>query len=102
MRALIVNRLHPHFDAQPVLTAPVTANKNVDGANRHGSVQAFATLNGNWADLRAVADREEIYVTALAAQVADALVDRIPLFDDDVHDLEGVQTMADHLFGLRD
>jgi anion-transporting ArsA/GET3 family ATPase len=101
VQALIVNRLHPHFDAQPALTAPVTADGNVDGTQRHGSVQAFATLNGNWAELRAMAEREEDYVTALAAVVAPALVDRVPLLDGDVHDLDGVQAIADHLFGLR-
>ena len=47
-----------------------------------------------------MAEREENYVTALAAQVAPAPVARVPLLDGDVHDLDGVQTVADHLFGL--
>jgi hypothetical protein len=65
-----------------------------------GSVKAFTNLNGNWAALRAVAQREENYVTALEAQVAFAPVERVPLLDRDIHDLDGVQTVADHLFGL--
>ena len=51
---------------------------------------------------RAVAKREENYVTALGAQVAPASVARVPLLEGDVHDLDGVQTVADHLFGLSD
>jgi anion-transporting ArsA/GET3 family ATPase len=102
VQALIVNRLQPHFDAQPSFTAPVTADGDVGWIHRQGSGQAFATLNRNWAELRAAAEREENYVTDLAAQVAPAPVDRVPLLDGDVHDLDGVQTVADHLLGLRD
>jgi anion-transporting ArsA/GET3 family ATPase len=102
VQALIVNRLHPHFEAQPPLT-PVATDGDWGWAHgREGSAQAFATLNSNWTELRALAEREENYVTALAAQVAPAPVDRIPLLDGDVHDLDGVQTVADHLFGLSD
>ena len=49
-----------------------------------------------------MAEREENHVTALAAQMAPAPVARVPLLDGDVHDLDGVQTVADHLFGLSD
>ena len=100
VQALIVNRLHPHFDARPAVTPPV-APHGISGWTRSGgSAQAFINLNDNWAELRAVAEREENYVTALAAQVAPAPVARVPLLDGDVHDLDGVQTVADHLFGL--
>jgi anion-transporting ArsA/GET3 family ATPase len=102
VNALIVNRIHPHFDAQPAPRS-VDADENLGWTQRRGgSVQAFATLNGNWAELRALAKREESYVTALAAQVAPASVHRVPLLDRDVHDLDGIQTVADHLFGRRD
>jgi anion-transporting ArsA/GET3 family ATPase len=102
VQALIVNRLHPHFDVQPALT-PVSANGSLGSTQRQGgSVQAFATLNGNWTELRAVAEREENYVTALAPLVAPAPVYRVPFLNGDVHDLDGVQTVADHLFGLID
>ena len=100
VQALIINRLHPRFDAQPAARPPV-APDDESGWTRSGvSIQAFAYLNANWAELRAVAEREENDVTALAAQVAPALVARVPLLDGDVHDLDGVQTVADHLFGL--
>jgi anion-transporting ArsA/GET3 family ATPase len=97
VQALIINRLHPHFDAQPAVTPRVG---NSGWTRRRGSVEAFATLNGNWAELRAVAEREENNVTALAAQVAPTPVARVPLLDGDIHNLDGVQTVADHMFGL--
>jgi hypothetical protein len=100
VQALIINRLHPHFDAQPAATTPVAPHGISGWTRRGGSVQALINLNDNWAELRAVAEREENYVTALAAQVAPAPVARVPLLDGDIHDLDGVQTVADHLFGL--
>jgi anion-transporting ArsA/GET3 family ATPase len=100
VQALIINRLHPHFDAPPAARPPVAPDGGSGWTRSGGSVQAFASINANWAELRAVAQRDEDYVTALAAQVAPAPVARVPLLDGDVHDLEGVQTVADHLFGL--
>jgi len=100
VQALIINRLHPHFDAQSGATPSVAPHGISDWTRRGGSVQAFANLNDNWAQLRAEAEREENYVTALAAQVTPAPVAQVPLLDGDIHDLDGVQTVADHLFGL--
>jgi anion-transporting ArsA/GET3 family ATPase len=100
VQALIINRLHPHFDAPLAATPPVAPDGGSGWTRSGGSVQAFASLNANWAELRAVARRDENYVTALAAQVAPAPVAGVPLLGGDVHDLDGVQTVADHLFGL--
>ena len=47
-----------------------------------------------------LAEREENYVASLTVQVAPAPVVRVPLLDGDVHDLDGVQAVADHLRGL--
>ena len=47
-----------------------------------------------------MARREENYVTSLIAQVAPAPVVRVPLLDGDVHDLAGLQAVADHLFDM--
>ena len=99
VRALIVNRLHPLFDARPASAASV-ATVGTARTRSGASAQAFTALKGNWAELRAEGESEENYVTALAAQVAPTPVARVPLLDGDVHDLRGVQTVADHLFGL--
>jgi anion-transporting ArsA/GET3 family ATPase len=103
VQALIVNRLHPTFEAHPASGLP-PAHNTVDSGwtQRGGRAQAFTNLHANWAELRSVAEREESCVTALVELVAPAPVGRVPLLDGDVHDLAGVQTVADHLFGLRD
>jgi anion-transporting ArsA/GET3 family ATPase len=102
LQALIVNRLHPHFDTGPGESLPVAGAGKSGGVRIEANAEALAVLNANWAELRAEAKREESCVAALAAQVAPAPVARVPLIDSDVHDLEGVQTVADHLFGLSD
>jgi anion-transporting ArsA/GET3 family ATPase len=102
LQAVIVNRLQPHFDTQPAATSPVAPDGKSGPTRSGGSVEAFTNLIGNRAELFAVAEREENYITALAALVAPAPVARIPLFDGDVHDLRGVHAVADHLFGLSD
>jgi anion-transporting ArsA/GET3 family ATPase len=99
VQALVVNRLHPRFDAQPTLRSPVPPGGKPGRTQTGGSAQAFTVLNGNWAQLRAVAEGEENCVTALAAQLAPALVARVPLLDSDVHDLHGVQAVANYLCG---
>ena len=100
IQAFIVNRLHPRFDALPV-SSPLVALGGTSGLSPSGgSAQAFADLKDNWVELRAVARREENYVTSLIAQVAPAPVVRVPLLDGDVHDLAGLQAVADHLFDM--
>jgi anion-transporting ArsA/GET3 family ATPase len=97
VQALIVNRLHPRFDAQPVPTAPVVPRAKSGRFQSGRNAWAFIDLNSNWVDLRAVAEHEENCVAALVAHVAPAPVARVPLLDRDVHNLDGVQTVADHL-----
>jgi anion-transporting ArsA/GET3 family ATPase len=82
--ALVVNRIHPRF-------GPVTAlGPTVPGP--------LGALEANLSILNDVARREENAYAALAAQVAPAPVGRIPLFGQDVHDLGGLQRVADILF----
>jgi anion-transporting ArsA/GET3 family ATPase len=102
VRALIINRLQPHFDIRPDPIPPIGSDREV-AVNRTGeSVQAFFDLSSNWAQLRAVAQRDENCVTALSAELTSATAFRIPLLDNDIHDLRGVQIVADYLFGSND
>jgi anion-transporting ArsA/GET3 family ATPase len=84
--ALVVNRIAPRFGAE-----------GADGATTTGP--ALDALEANLAELNARATREEGAFSGLAAQVAPAPVGRIPLFGDDVHELDGLRRAADHLFG---
>ena len=93
-----MNRLHPRFGSAGV------------GAGTEGSSNALrlraeslagtglAPLYENLADFRQVAESEEAHVAVLADEVAPAPVVRVPMLDDDVHDLDGLRLLAEHLF----
>ena len=59
----------------------------------------MADLVENLAGYTLASDREESAYAGLVAQVAPAPVYRVPLLDADVHDLDGLATVADLLFG---
>ena len=81
--ALVVNRIHPHFGAGG--TRPPVAGGPLRG------------LEANLATLNDLARSEEDSYAALAARVAPAPLGRIPLFGQDVHDLGGLERVADML-----
>jgi len=82
--ALVVNRIAPSF------------GEGEDGAAR--DVPGLEPLEANLAELNTVAAREEQSFAGLAAQVSPAPVGKIPLFGQDVHELDGLCRTADHLF----
>jgi anion-transporting ArsA/GET3 family ATPase len=84
---LVVNRIHPRFagPATPLPDPPA------------GS--ALSALVANLSELDEVADREEDAFAHLAERMAPAPIGRVPLLGTDVHDLAGLATVADHLFG---
>jgi len=87
--ALVVNRVHPRFG---------------DGTADHVSAPAgsdLAALVDNLGRLDATADREQATYAGLVREVAPSPVGRVPLLGSDVHDLEALGTVADHLFGAR-
>jgi anion-transporting ArsA/GET3 family ATPase len=92
--ALIVNRIHPRFGA-PGGGTPTAAGASESSA---GSAGPLAALEANLATLNEVARDEEGSYAALATQVAPAVVGRVPLFGHDVHDLTGLERIADVLF----
>jgi anion-transporting ArsA/GET3 family ATPase len=100
VQGLVVNRLHPRFDAgsgEPPATDAWGAGPLA--ARASGDDRALAALVANRDELRAMSAREEGHFAALAAQVAPAPVARVPFLADDVHDLGGLAVIADHLFG---
>ena len=99
VQGLIVNRLHPRFDARTAGPWPEGPPDDQPTATPLGGEgQALAALVANRNELRAMAEREEGHFAALAAQVAPAPVARVPFLAGDVHDLEGLAVIADHLF----
>jgi anion-transporting ArsA/GET3 family ATPase len=81
---LVVNRLHPRFGG--------TGGEPVDASG-----SPLASLRRNLADFQRVAAHEEANFAALAALLAPAPVCRVPFLAQDVHDLDGLHVVADHL-----
>jgi anion-transporting ArsA/GET3 family ATPase len=79
--ALIVNRLHPRFGPPP--PGPVAGEAH--------------DLVSNLVDFERVGEREEHHFAALAARVGAARVARVPFLADDVHDLDGLAEIENHL-----
>lgn len=90
VRALIVNRMHPHFsDASP--GAVRERARTLAGTDLGG-------LYSNLADFLTVAANEEAHLAGLAERVSPAPVLRVPFLRSDVHDLGGLAEIARHLF----
>jgi anion-transporting ArsA/GET3 family ATPase len=87
--ALVVNRLHPRFGDGSAAEARMRA----------GADSTFVgALYANLADFRQVAEREESHFAELAGRVAPAPVARVPFLAADVHDLDGLRRVGEHLF----
>ena len=92
--ALVVNRVQPRFadDALAASLPPAGA----------GAGTALDQLVDNLRGYTAASDREEQAFADLVAKIAPAPVYRIPLLNGDVHDLDGLGTIADLLFADSD
>ena len=90
VRALVVNRVHPHFTDAPADTLRMRA------ATHAGT--DLGELYANLAEFATVAASEDDHLHGLSARVAPAPVVKVPFLDTDVHDLEGLGRIARHLF----
>jgi anion-transporting ArsA/GET3 family ATPase len=90
--ALIVNRVHPVFwPSADTLPEPPPGESRWPGA--------FGDLVDNLRELCERNAGEEETISELIQQVSPAPVVRVPLLDADVHDLAGLEQVADALFG---
>ncbi|MCU0268804.1 MAG: ArsA family ATPase [Acidimicrobiales bacterium] len=90
VRALIVNRMHPHFSS----AAPGALRERARTLDRSD----LGGLYANLADFAQVAANEEAHLQGLSQRVAPAPVFRVPFLRSDVHDLDGLAEVARHLF----
>ncbi len=88
--AAIVNRMHPAFGAASAAAAHAAAEQADD--------DVVARLWTNVAELRTIRERELEVVAPLTAIAGEGRTVTLPLLDRDVHDLEGLMTIAGHLF----
>jgi anion-transporting ArsA/GET3 family ATPase len=86
--ALVVNRVHPQF--APAGTGARQRANTLEGT-------PLEPLYANLADFADIAEREEGYYADLTARLDHAVVTRVPFLADDVHDLDGLVTIADYL-----
>lgn len=87
VEGLVVNRVHPPFGTNGSLPDPPRGSD-------------LSVLVDNLRDQRAVNAREEATVVRIVSEVAPSPVVRVPLLDVDVHDVAGLSTVADHIFGM--
>jgi anion-transporting ArsA/GET3 family ATPase len=90
VRALVVNRVHPHFGA----VSQATARRRAD-ALAATPLAPFAT---NLADFAHLAATEDEHLSGLTARIAPAPVVKVPFLPTDVHDVAGLGRVAAHLF----
>ena len=86
--ALVVNRAHPRF--LPI-SVPIPSEDSLP--------ESVSALASNLTQLEAIAHREQTTLAALAKKVGGGPLVSVPLLSDDVHDLAGLEAVADHLFG---
>ncbi len=92
--AAVVNRAHPAFgsgSSAAAVTAAVAAEQAGD--------TALAQLWSNVADLRVLREREQEVIAPLEEIAGADRLAVLPLLDQDVHDIDGLWTIAGHLFG---
>ncbi|MDQ3146173.1 MAG: ArsA family ATPase [Actinomycetota bacterium] len=90
VEALIVNRMHPSF-----------GEGRADSDRRRATTldgTAIGGLFANLADFREMAAGEEAHLAGLATSVDPAPVIRVPFLADDVHDLDTLSQIGEHLF----
>ena len=88
--ALVVNRVHPRFtDALPEALRERAAT--LEGTDLGHQYE-------NLADFALIAAREDEHLDGLAEQVSPAPIVRVPFLRSDVHDLDGLDEIASHLF----
>jgi anion-transporting ArsA/GET3 family ATPase len=110
VRGLVVNRVHPSFVADGSTAAGGTGGPGgsavVSSAVAAGTEKRAETLAGseiggfyrNLADFQAVASREQAHLAGLTDAVAPAPVVWVPFLSSDVHDIDGMDEIARHVF----
>ena len=85
-----MNRMHPSF-GEGLAEAAAERARTFEGTD-------LGALYRNLADFSLVAHREEEHLSGLAQMVEPAPVIRVPFLRTDVHDLDGLAIVGDHLF----
>jgi anion-transporting ArsA/GET3 family ATPase len=90
VQALVVNRVHPRFDAGTAARARERAQSLTDSP--------LGPFYENLADLSEMSEGEESHLSTLVDRVAPAPAVRVPLLVGDVHDLAGLAEVRGYVF----
>ncbi len=91
--AAIVNRTHPEFGEGTSLDARDASWRAAEAGD-----DGLSALWSNVAELRTLRERELAVLSPLVEIAGAEQLATMPLLDRDVHDLEGLRLIADHLF----
>jgi anion-transporting ArsA/GET3 family ATPase len=94
VRGLVINRVHPVFYPGSHEATRARAD-TLEGTD-------LGRLYANLADFQEVAANEEHHLEGITSLLGEASVARVPYLPTDVHDLESLAGVADHLFGRRE
>ncbi len=99
----VVNMVHEPFDHGKRISTAVERLRTNPKSTKPDSapgVQLLKALAQTYRDHEALAERESLYLDDLKSRVGrrSLPIFRVPFFDDDVHDLAGLKTVADRLF----
>jgi anion-transporting ArsA/GET3 family ATPase len=90
VRGLVINRVHPTFFPGSFEATRARA-ETLEGTD-------LGRLYANLADFQEVAANEEHHLEGITGLLGGAAVARVPYLPTDVHDLDGLAGLADHLF----
>ena len=98
----VVNRVHPRGPAAPTreeLIDKLTERPELRGYTADDVLQAAADFDRTYRDFQALAEIDASQVERLRAVAGDAPLVQVPLFDQDVHDMDGLSLIGRHLLG---
>ena len=96
-----VNVLAEDEDGAPGSDGERAEHLEADLTAALGDDRLASRVAANFSDYRALAERDDRNIRALADELETDCVIRVPYLDEDVHDLAGLAQVNRHLFGTR-
>jgi hypothetical protein len=98
----VVNRVHPRGPAAPTaerLRELLAARPELRGYTPDDLARAAGDLERTYGDFQSLAEIDAAQVERLRAIAGEAPIVEVPLFDHDVHDVEGLLLVDRYLIG---
>ena len=102
MDAMIVNRVSPVFDGETMEGREAQSHQHNKRSSSPPSGAAFRNLVENLQQLSLLADQERRLLAQVESEITPIPVVPIPMLPSDIHDLDGLGVIANHLVGSTD